>query len=84
MEIVVLLLFMALIPAFIAKSKGHSFWAFYIFGIALWIVALIVAICMGRNRDHEKKCPACAEWVKAEALVCKHCQHNFSTALNNP
>jgi hypothetical protein len=26
----------------------------------------------------EKKCPKCAEAVKIEATVCKHCQHVFS------
>ncbi len=26
----------------------------------------------------EKKCPACAETIKAEAAVCKHCGHRFS------
>lgn len=27
----------------------------------------------------EKKCPACAEDVKAEAKICKHCGYNFIT-----
>src|SRR5665213_4100209 len=26
----------------------------------------------------EKVCPRCAETVKAAALVCKHCQHEFA------
>lgn len=26
-----------------------------------------------------KKCPACAEDVKVEALICKHCGHEFRT-----
>ncbi len=28
--------------------------------------------------DHEKKCPDCAEYIKLEARVCKHCGHEFS------
>ena len=28
--------------------------------------------------QHEKKCPACAEYIKLEARVCKHCGHQFS------
>jgi hypothetical protein len=28
--------------------------------------------------EHEKKCPACAEYIKLEARVCKHCGHEFS------
>lgn len=28
--------------------------------------------------DHEKKCPDCAEYIKLEAQVCKHCGREFS------
>jgi hypothetical protein len=28
--------------------------------------------------EHEKKCPDCAEYIKLEARVCKHCEHEFS------
>jgi hypothetical protein len=28
--------------------------------------------------EHEKKCPDCAEYIKLEARVCKHCGHRFS------
>jgi hypothetical protein len=27
------------------------------------------------------KCPACAEWIKSEAKICKHCQHDVSSAF---
>ena len=27
--------------------------------------------------QHEKKCPDCAEYIKLEAHVCKHCGHRF-------
>jgi hypothetical protein len=28
--------------------------------------------------EHEKKCPDCAEYIKIEARVCKHCGREFS------
>ena len=37
-------LFLGLIPAFIAQNKGYSFWGYYIFGVLLFIVALIVIL----------------------------------------
>lgn len=28
--------------------------------------------------EHEKRCPMCAEYIKLEARLCKHCEHEFS------
>ncbi|RZQ02581.1 hypothetical protein D8T65_10200 [Vibrio vulnificus] len=32
--------------------------------------------------DKEKKCPACAELVKEEAIKCKHCGYDFKPKSN--
>ena len=36
-----------------------------------------------RSEPQEKmyKCPACAEWIKAEAKICKHCRTDVSAAF---
>lgn len=65
-------LFLGLIPAFIARSKGYNFTQWYIYGFLLFIVAFIHSICL---KDHSGiRCPACKEWIKEDATVCKHCQ----------
>ena len=61
----------AFIPAFIAKNKGRNFLLWYIYGFAFFIIALIHSLFM---KDHSGiQCPACKEWIKEDASVCKYC-----------
>lgn len=70
-EIIVYALIMGLLPAFIAKKKGRSFSTWYIYGVFLWIIALIHSLCMKDKSGMQ--CPACKEWIAENAVVCKHC-----------
>ena len=83
METLFYLVFLGLIPAFIAKSKGRSFLTWYVYGIALFIVALIHSCVIKSTEDCQlsqgmKKCPFCAELVKQEANVCRYCSSKLS------
>lgn len=85
-EMFVVLFAVALIPAFIAKSKGRNFALWYIYGLALFIVALIHSLIIPKSAEQKQtelkeqgytECPFCKEPVKVGAVVCPHCRRDL-------
>ena len=85
-DMVLILLGLALIPAFIASSKGRSFALWYIYGVCLLIVAIPHSIIISKTTEQKDKelksagyveCPYCKEPVKAGAVVCPHCRREL-------
>jgi hypothetical protein len=61
----------------IAERKGRSWPTFFIlsllFPIVVWIIVAAISTDTSTLRSGTKKCPKCAEVVKEEAVLCKHC-----------
>ena len=89
MEIFIIAILIGLIPAAIAKGKGKSFGLWWLYGTALFIIALPHALIMKSNieaverqqlSEGMKKCPHCAEIVKPDAKVCRYCGRDIVVA----
>lgn len=88
MEFLFLAPLLGLIPAAIARHKGRSFAAFWIYGTLLLIVALPHALLAKPNvrRLDERhladgahqRCPHCAEIIRRDASVCRYCGRTLS------
>jgi len=88
MEVFIIALLIGLIPAFIAKNKGHNFVGWWLYGALIFIIALPHSIIVKPNNEElerqklnsgMKKCPHCAEIIKGEAAVCRYCNNEVSS-----
>lgn len=82
MIIILVAIVIGLLPASIAAAKGRNFVLWWIYGAALFIIALphaIFAKSANTLIDSQQaaagnvQCPTCAEWIRPEAKICRFC-----------
>ncbi|WP_408874467.1 zinc ribbon domain-containing protein [Gluconobacter sp. OJB] len=90
MFFLIIVIILGCIVGIIANSKGRSFFPWFIYGMALFIVAIVHVLCIKSidntpigPASHTKKCPQCAETVQADARICRFCRYDFEGAGNH-
>jgi hypothetical protein len=74
LEYLVIVFFFGLATAIIGKSKGSSFWIWFLVGAVLPILGLIAVVLYRREKDEpERQCPNCLKAVKLYVQVCPRC-----------
>jgi hypothetical protein len=67
----------AAIGAYAAQKRGFSTLGGVIGGLLLGPLAFLLFFVTGvTSANEQRKCPYCAEWIRPEARVCKHCRRD--------
>jgi membrane protein YdbS with pleckstrin-like domain len=77
---VILVLFLAAATAKTASDKGCSATLWFIAGVLLPGLALVVALFLDKRLV--KECPRCVRRISRDAHICSYCGHDFTARGN--
>ena len=65
---------LGVITGLLAAKKGRNAFAWWLFGMLLFLVALpAILILEPKESQWSKRCAHCAEWIRREASRCRYC-----------
>jgi hypothetical protein len=78
----------------IANKKGRDEAGWFLLGVLIGPFAILFALAAREDKQllenrqlrtgRVRKCPFCAELIKREAVVCRHCGNDMPERLNAP
>lgn len=81
----ILMAILGIIPAVIAMKKGRDVFSWWLYGFLLFIVALPHSLMLELEPGHKagmRKCPKCAQFIRNEAAICRHCGADLNAIFN--